>query len=136
MTGSFVKATSRPFGARWRRAVWLLMGLSMTVPALAHHSGAMFDQTKAITLEATVSKFEWTNPHVFVIVDATNDKGEAVRYSLECSSPNLMIHAGWKFNTLKAGERVTVVFFPLRNGATGGMLSTVKLPDGKVLKAW
>lgn len=122
-------------GAR-RTAVLLISGLATTAPVLGHHSSGMFDQTKKVTLEATVSKFEWTNPHVFVIVDATNDKGEATRYSLECSSPNLLSHAGWKFNTVKAGERVTVIFFPLKNGETGGMLSTIKLPNGTVMNAW
>jgi len=135
MSNLLGKTTSR-IHLVWRMTVGLMASAVITTAAWAHHSGAMFDQTKKITMDATVAKFEWGNPHVFVVVDGTNDKGEPVRYSLECSSPNLMGHAGWKFNTLKAGERVTVEYFPLRNGDSGGMLSTVKLPDGKVLNAW
>ena len=76
-------------------------------------------------------RFEWRNPHAFVIVG----RGSAV-YSLECSSPNLMTHAGWTHNALKPGDRIDVVFHPLRNGRTGGMLRTVTLPGGRELSAW
>ncbi len=124
------------YSMRWRQVVGLFASMALAASAWAHHSGAMFDQAQTITMDATIAKFEWGNPHVIVIVDATNEKGETVRYTLECSSPNLMAHSGWKFNTLKTGERVTVVYHPLRNGDNGGMLSTVKLPDGKVLDAW
>ena len=116
--------------------LWMLWGLAVAVPAMAHHSYAMFDRTKRLTVTGAVSRFEWSNPHVYVIVDAPNGKGTRLRYSLECSSPNLLSHAGWKFNTLKAGDRVTVVFYPLRNGDPGGMLATIQLPDGTVMKAW
>jgi hypothetical protein len=92
----------------------------------------MFDQSKQVELEGvTVTRFEWANPHAFVIVK----RGSTV-YTLECSSPNLMTHAGWTHNTLKAGDRIDVVFHPLRNGNTGGMLRTVMLPGGRELSAW
>jgi len=104
--------------------------------AAAHHSFAMFDQKQKVTLKGTVAKFEWTNPHAFVIVDAVNDDSSTTRYTLECSSPNLMSHSGWKVNTLKAGDVVTVVFNPLRDGEPGGMLATVTLPGGTVMSAW
>lgn len=106
--------------------------VSFSMPALAHHSFAMFDQTKPTTLKgATVTRFEWANPHVFLVV---KDKGKI--YTLECSSPNLMGHQGWKFNTLKPGEQVNITYYPLRNGKAGGMLKTVMTPTGKTLKAW
>lgn len=112
------------------------LALTMAMNAQAHHSFAMFDRNSDLKLTGTVSKFEWTNPHVFLIIDSPNDKGEMVRYTLESSSPNLMIHAGWKFNTLKAGDKVDVHYHPLRNGEAGGMLWTVTLPNGTVLNAW
>ncbi|MCW1986988.1 UNVERIFIED_ORG: hypothetical protein M2348_002738 [Sphingomonas sp. R1F5B] len=100
--------------------------------ALAHHSFAMFDQTKQVELRGVmVSKFTWTNPHAFVVAQSGG-----TTYALECSSPNLMTHAGWSFSTLKAGDQVDIVFYPLRNGKPGGMLKTVKLPGGKVLSGW
>jgi len=112
----------------------LALGLSLITvpPAAAHHSFAMFDQTKQVALKSvTVTRFEWTNPHSFVIV-----KDNGTIYTLECSSPNLMTHQGWKYNSLKTGDQVNIVFYPLRNGKPGGMLKTVVLPNGTTLSAW
>lgn len=106
--------------------------VAVVLPATAHHSFAMFDQTKMLKLDgATVSRFTWTNPHSFVIVDVKGTK-----YVLECNSTNMMSRAGWKVGTLKAGDKVTLNYYPLRNGQPGGMLKTVTLPGGKTLSAW
>ena len=104
--------------------------------ASGHHSAAMFDEKSSVTLSGVVSKFAWVNPHAMVSLDVTDQGGGAKRYVLECSSPNLLTHKGWKVNTLKAGESVTVTFHPLKNGKAGGLLSTVTLPGGIVMKAW
>ncbi|MEJ2410998.1 MAG: DUF6152 family protein [Novosphingobium sp.] len=111
----------------------LAMGLAaIGVPASGHHSFAMFDQSKEITLKAMiVTRFEWTNPHVFVIGEK-----DSVTYTLECSSPNLMTHQGWKHNTITAGAKIDIVYYPLRNGKPGGMLKTVVLPNGQKISAW
>jgi len=55
---------------------------------------------------------------------------------MECNSINLMTLGGWKHNTLKAGDKVDLIYYPLRNGKPGGMLKTITLPNGKTLKAW
>jgi hypothetical protein len=108
----------------------------VVLPAAAHHSFAMFDKTKTVHADgATVSKFRWTNPHSFVVVDVKDAKG-TTSYTLECNSINLMSRAGWKVNTLKAGDKVSVDYYPLRDGKPGGMLKTITLPDGRTLKAW
>jgi len=122
-----------------RKTVGALVGtvaaFAATGPATAHHSFAMFDQTQTVVLQGLVGKFEWTNPHAFVILDVPIG-GRKVRYTLECSSPTLMRHAGWKFNTLKAGDRIRVAMHPLKDGKPGGMLAKVKAPDGRLLAAW
>jgi hypothetical protein len=106
--------------------------VAVVLPAAAHHSFAMFDQTKMLQMNgATVSKFTWTNPHSFVIVDL-----KGVKYVLECNSTNMMSRAGWKVSTLKAGDKVALSYYPLRNGQPGGMLKTITLPQGKTLNAW
>ncbi|MBU0554897.1 MAG: hypothetical protein KKD64_06390 [Alphaproteobacteria bacterium] len=106
--------------------------LAISLPALAHHSFAMFDQTKATELKGvTVVRFQWANPHVFLVV-----KSGGETFALECNSPSLMTQAGWKFNTLKAGDKVDISFFPLRNGKPGGALTVVTLGNGKKLDAW
>lgn len=103
----------------------------------AHHSFAMFDQTKLVAkTKATVTQFRYTNPHSFVIVTSRDASGATVQFVLECNSVNMMSRAGWKASTLKSGDTVDVTFYPLRNGKPGGMLKTIKVPDGRTLNAW
>src|SRR5205814_1415311 len=73
--------------------------------ALAHHSFAMFDMTKKVTLEATVTEFQWTNPHVYIELDAPNGSGPIKHWSVELGSPSILQKGGWKFNTLKKGDK-------------------------------
>ena len=109
----------------------------MAPPADAHHSFAMFDQTKLVAkTKTTVTEFRFTNPHSFVIVKGRDAKGAVVKYVLECNSVNMMSRVGWKASTLKAGDVVDISYYPLRNGKPGGMLKTIKIPNGKTLKAW
>lgn len=111
----------------------ILSGLvAVASPAIAHHSFSMFDQTRLLPMKsATVTQFRWTNPHSFIVVETGG-----IKYVLECNSTNLMSKAGWKFNTLKAGDKVSLVYYPLRDGQPGGMLKTITLPNGTTLKAW
>lgn len=112
------------------------LGAAFTSPALAHHSFAMFDQTKISEKDgATVAEFRFTNPHSFVVLNVA-EGGKITRYVFECSSVNMMSKAGWKFNTLKVGDKVNVSFYPLRNGNPGGMLKTIKIADGRTLSGW
>jgi len=99
---------------------------------LAHHSFAMFDTAKSVTITGTVSTFEWTNPHAYIEVD-TADASGAKHWSVEMGSPSILMQSGWKFKDLKHGDKVTVVLNPLKDGKTGGLLIQVTLPDGRVL---
>ncbi len=99
----------------------------------AHHSYAMFDMTKTVAFEGTVKEYQWTNPHAFIEVMASTPEGPK-QYSIEGNNLRVMANAGWKFNTLKPGDKVTVEMHPLRNGEPGGSLATVKLPDGRTLR--
>ncbi|MET3470023.1 hypothetical protein ABIC78_000525 [Novosphingobium sp. 1529] len=113
-----------------------IVTLALATPAVAHHSFAMFDQTRIDTKRgATVAEFRFTNPHSFVVVNV-NEGGAVTRYALECSSVNMMSKVGWKFNTLKTGDKVDIAFYPLRNGKPGGMLKTIKVADGRTLSGW
>jgi hypothetical protein len=110
----------------------LVVVLAPVVPAVAHHSFAMFDQDKLLKFdEAIVTKFSWTNPHSSVVLTVNG-----VDYLLECNSTNVMSRTGWKVNTLKVGDKVKATYYPLRNGNNGGMLKTVTLPDGTTLSPW
>jgi hypothetical protein len=99
-------------------------------PAVAHHSFAMYEPTKTLTFKGTVKSFQWTNPHVVVWILVQPDGGGAVQeWSLETTSPGVLTRAGWTRQSLKAGDRVSVTFSPLRDGSRGGGLNSVTLLD-------
>ena len=103
------------------------------VPASAHHSFAMFDGDKKITLEGTVKEFLWTNPHAWVVMMVPDEQGQQQQWSLELPSPGGLARRGWVPKTLTPGMKVSAVAHPLKDGNTGGSLVTVTLPDGKVM---
>ena len=102
------------------------------VPAAAHHSFAMFDQSKTVTLTGTVSAFQWTNPHSFIEIDVPKG-GATEHWSIELNSPNNLTRQGWKRTSVKPGDKVTITLNPLRDGKKGGLFNTIQLPDGKIL---
>ena len=102
-------------------------------PLAAHHSFAMFDTAKPMTLAGVVTAFEWTNPHAYIEIDVKGATGPPAHWSLELGSTSILMRAGWKFNTLKKGDQVTALVSPLRNGEPGGLLNRITLADGRVL---
>jgi hypothetical protein len=96
----------------------LAASLVAAAPALAHHSFAMFDFTKTVTIKGTVSEFEWKNPHV--ILHVVGDTGPAEEWWMELTSPGNLARGGWTRTTYKAGDKVVVELSPLRTGAKGG----------------
>lgn len=109
----------------------LLLGVCL--PALAHHSFAMFDQKKQVSIKGTVRQFQWTNPHAFIHVQVSDNAGGSDVWQVELNSPNNLKRQGWKSGTLKVGDVVTVVLNPLKDGSKGGLFVTITLPDGSVL---
>ena len=100
--------------------------LAGALPALAHHSFAMFDFTKVITITGTVKEFQWTNPHVvlWVNVEGKDPKHPDVWW-LEMTSPGNLTRTGWNRKALNAGDKVEVELNPLRDGKLGGALIKV-----------
>lgn len=117
------------------RTVALLFATLVTsaTTAFAHHSFTMFDQTTPITLSGVVSSVEWTNPHVYIELDLTEPVKGAKHWSIELGSPSILQRGGWKFNTVKRGDKVSAVVSPLKNGDPGSLLTRITLPDGRVL---
>jgi hypothetical protein len=102
-------------------------------PVSAHHSYAMFDANRLVTLDATVKEFQWTNPHSWLQVMIADDKGAAEEWSLELG-PLVVLHRwGWKPHSLNPGDKVKVSLNPLRDGTHGGRLMSIVLPDGETL---
>ena len=95
----------------------------------AHHSFAAFDMSQQKTITGVVSKFEWTNPHTFIFVDVTNEKGVVESWAIEGMSPNYLGRRGWSKNSVKPGETITVTVRPLKEGKTGGMFIRAQIGD-------
>lgn len=106
----------------------LLAAIAST--AAAHHSHAMFDDTKRVTIAGTVQDFEFTNPHSWLKVVADSD---GTLWSFETNPPSTLARAGIKRSMLPAGIKVTVSAMPLRDGRAGGQIVTVTKADGTVL---
>jgi hypothetical protein len=113
-------------------AIGVAVALAGATALTAHHSFSMFDTSKSVTLNGSVTAFEWTNPHAYIEIDVT-DNGSTKHWSVEMGSPSILMQSGWKFKDLKAGDKIKVQLSPLRNGDPGGLLIQATLPDGRVL---
>jgi hypothetical protein len=110
--------------------------LTIAAPAVAHHSAAMFDDSKVLELKGTVKELQWANPHIWlqVIVD---DKGKKTEWSLEGGSPNSLSRQGWRSTTFKPGDAVTVRLNPMKDGTPAGSFIGAKFEaDGKTIGRW
>jgi hypothetical protein len=104
------------------------LALLQSASALAHHSYVMFDFQRDVTLRGTVRQFQWSNPHVFI--DMLNES-DSTTWSIEMSSPSHLVRNGWKPASLKAGDRITLVIHPLRDGRNGGTYVSATRDDGR-----
>ena len=114
---------------------WLLSALGMVLvagTAVAHHSTAMFDMQHTVTINGTVTQFDWTNPHTFIYLEVMNN-GATESWSVEGMSPNYLSRNGWSRHTLKPGDKISMDLHLLKDGRKGGFCATVTLPDGKKL---
>lgn len=103
--------------------------------ALAHHSGAMFDASKTVTVSGVIKRYAFTNPHTWIDVEVTAPNGKRTIWSVEGGAPASMKRAGITPGTLKMGDKVTIAMSPLRDGRQGGSLRTVTLANGKTIAA-
>lgn len=111
---------------------WALL-LCLPGLAFAHHSFAMFDMDKDMTVNGTVLQFQWASPHSWLDIDVHDKGGRPQRWSLEMGAPNALYRRGWRQQSLKPGDQVSAVLHPLRDGRHGGSLVSVTLPDGSQL---
>jgi hypothetical protein len=110
------------------------LGLALPGAGQAHHSFAMFDQTKVVTLKGTVKDFQWSNPHVVIWVYTDAAQGAPELWSVELTSPGNLTRQGWTRQALKAGDKVSVDINPLRDGSHGGGFRQITdLDTGKTL---
>ncbi len=116
----------------WKR-FWAALLLA-ALPALAHHSfGAEYDVNKPITLTGVVTKVEWTNPHSHFFMDVKDDKGAVVNWKFEGYPPGVLYRTGWKKDTFKVGDTITVFAWRARDGTAWAHSREVTFQDGKKL---
>jgi hypothetical protein len=112
------------------RVPWGLLLLA-AAPALAHHSvSAEFDVHREITYTGVITRVEWSNPHIYFYVDVTDTRQKVTNWAFEGAGPNTLARLGWLRDTLKVGDRVTVVAFPARDGANVASAQKVTLGNG------
>ena len=110
------------------------LGVLLAGPAMAHHAFAMFDTNREVTLDGTVKEFQWTNPHTWTVFNVSDGKGGTEEWGLEGMSPNYLGRNGWSKQSLKAGQKVDMVIYPLRDGRKGGFTVAVTFPDGHTIR--
>ncbi|MEO6341368.1 MAG: DUF6152 family protein [Caulobacteraceae bacterium] len=117
-----------------RQAGLAALGLMLAAgPALAHHSAAMFDRTKKVTVTGVVKDFQYTQPHSWIDVNVPEPKGKTVEWSFEGGTPGQMKAVGLSPSTLKSGDKVTITGYPLRDGRPGAAFLEVTLPNGQTV---
>ena len=119
-----------------RTALATVVGLCIATSASAHHSYAMFDAGHTATVTGTVAKLEWTNPHVFIwlyVPNAARDSGFDL-YAFENGSPNVLLKRGWSRETFAVGEKLSIAYWPLAVGRTGGHFAVATRVDGSVIR--
>jgi hypothetical protein len=108
--------------------------LVVSAPVPAHHGETNYDTEKLVSVKATVTEFQFINPHVQIFLDATNDKGEVEKWTCEARSPAMLVRNGdWDKNTLKPGDVITAIGFQSKNGAKILRLKKIVLSNGKEL---
>lgn len=108
--------------------------LALPGAVFAHHSFAVFDHAKTVTLVGTVKDFEFYNPHIWLDLFVKDESGTQTLWSLEGSSVIALYRNGWKQSMIKPGDKVTVTLHPLKSAKPGGNILTVTIPSGQVMK--
>jgi len=115
--------------ARIAFAIALLLA---PMTALAHHSfDAEFDRNKPVTLKGSVTRVDWGNPHIWVFIDVKDAAGKVENWGVEGGAPNALFRNGWRKDSLKVGDIVTVEGFRGRDGSNRANANRVTLPDGR-----
>jgi len=115
-----------------KKVVIASCALALATPALAHHSAAMFDHEKKVSLQGTVKEFQYTNPHSWLQVMVTGADGKTTEWGFEAEGPSTLLRAGIKAKTFQPGDKVTIVANPMKDGRPAGGLISATKADGTV----
>ncbi|HTI41046.1 MAG TPA: DUF6152 family protein [Vicinamibacterales bacterium] len=112
----------------------IAVSVVLSTTASAHHSfAAQYDSSKPVQMSGTVTKVEWTNPHARLYIDVRDDSGQTANWNFEMASPNILVRNGWKQNTVKVGDRITVSGYLARTGNHMAIAGAVADANGKPL---
>jgi len=106
---------------------------TLSLPVLAHHSTAMFDDANTVTLTGVIKEFQYTNPHSWLIVDVTNDDGTTTTWGFEAEGPTTMMRSGIRKSSLPVGSKITVTGNPMKDGRPAAAWFKAVLEDGTEL---
>ena len=115
-------------------ALSLAAAVSAPAAALAHHSTAMFEWGKETKVSGTVKEFQWTNPHTWIVFVVPNAQGGTDEWGFEGMSPNYLGRNGWSKASLKPGDKIDLIYYPLRDGRKGGFSVVVTFADGRTIR--
>ena len=111
--------------------VFAAVVLASTLTAAHHSFDAEFDRNKPVTLKGSVTRVDWGNPHIWVFIDVKDDNGKVENWGVEGGAPNALFRNGWRKDSLKVGDTVTVEGFRGRDGSNRANANRVTLPDGR-----
>jgi uncharacterized protein DUF6152 len=116
-----------------RPVVVLAFAVALSMPLSAHHGSAAFDTGKKVTLKGTVQEWVFSNPHCLLRLEVKGEDGQVVQWVAEGQAPNVIFPAGYRKDSFKAGDQVTIIVEPVKNGRPLGRILQSVLADGKVL---
>jgi hypothetical protein len=106
--------------------------VAAAIPVLAHHSGAMFDEKRTVTLEGTVKEFQYTNPHSWLLVDVKNKDGSVTTWGFEAEGPTTLMRAGIRPSEFPVGTKITITGRPMKDGKPAATWEyAVRASDGR-----
>jgi hypothetical protein len=108
--------------------------LVLSIPAFAHHGAAAYDTSKTVSVKATITDFQFINPHVLVFFDVRSDDGAVEKWQGELTSPNHLARTGWTRSSLKPGDQVILSGARAKSGSTALWINKVVLTDGQELR--
>ena len=117
-----------------KRTASFVLGVALLLPhtVIGHHSfDAEFDRNKPVTLKGSVTRVDWGNPHIWVFMDVKDETGKVSNWGVEGGAPNALFRNGWRKDSLKVGDIVTVEGFRGRDGSQRANANRVTLPDGR-----
>jgi len=112
-----------------------LSTLPVATPSFAHHSTAMYNMANPVTVTGVVKRFEWTNPHAYIYLEVTDEKGAKVEWAIEMMSLNHLKSYGWAHDTVKPGDTISCTGGAAKSGDPAMLSSLIKLADGRMIKS-